>query len=704
MVISTAFSSPGVRTSGASLHVLALVVLVLALSGAPAHAQATISVDAGLDGYFRAGHWLPVRVTLTNSGSPATVVVQARITAGLRGGDVATLPSRVLRSGANERHTLYARAPASFSAQPLSVDLLQDGRLLNRVRTPLTAVDGADWLVAGIGSAGTLRLLSTLTLSPTKAAPGALPWAIRNNPRVHVATLSPDQVPDRCQGLAAAHMVVLGNITERALTLEQQAAIRNYVLAGGCLVITGGPNWNRLTTPFFTSLLPVRVAGGGTATAGTHAGLLANQPPPLGRHAVVTATPLPGSRVAGEESAVPEAVMVRRLGAGSVYFLPFDPDLPPYQQWQAVPSFWLSLLRGAPSHTLFGELLQADVSRAWQPEGYGGATTWQGLADLPYSISQMDIPAFYLVALFLLAYIIVLVPVNYLFLRARDKKEWAWLTTPLIVVLFSAGAYGIGYAIKGGRTLVVRVGVMEARVGESAAPVVTYAGIFSPRKATYTVEVAPGGAGPGEADSALLCEPIRGREATGTHLVYGDRPRIVGLNVDMWAMRVLRTDGVASLGEGFQSRLAPGDAEVSGTIRNATPYAITECAVLARGVVVPIGDLPPGGSSSFRAVASAQSASGIQLSALTGVATPGGDVARTKQNLVNALSPVSAALAVEGPAPVYMAGWLREPTTRLLVSGQPAGEETAVLVLVYLGQDVREVQRPGAVPSTSPSG
>ena len=122
------------------------------------------------------------------------------------------------------------------------------------------------------------------------------------------------------------------------------------------------------------------------------------------------------------------------------------------------------------NETWRGQRVEASVRRDDNSQfGYGrysGAPT--RLADAPFAIPQLDIPAFYVVALFLLAYIVVLVPVNYFVLKAKDKKEYAWLTTPAIVLVFSFGAYLIGYGFKGGRTLVVKAGLI--RIGGSSSP------------------------------------------------------------------------------------------------------------------------------------------------------------------------------------------------------------------------------------------
>src|ERR1051325_3926895 len=105
----------------------ALCLLAWWLAAPPAFAQATASAEAGLNRYYKAQHWIPVQVALTNQGAPAKVEVRGRFATGMAGAQESRLPERTLQSGANQVHTLYMRAPASYATQPLVVELLRDG-------------------------------------------------------------------------------------------------------------------------------------------------------------------------------------------------------------------------------------------------------------------------------------------------------------------------------------------------------------------------------------------------------------------------------------------------------------------------------------------------------------------------------------------------------------------------------------------------
>lgn len=674
---------------------LALPVLAVALSAlmpVPACAQATISVEGGLDSQYRSDQWVPLRVQLTNQGPPARVEVRARFQQGAEESDEYRLPARDLVSGANQTHTLYVKAPTSYASQAVDVELLRDGRSLNRVRVPLNLVNEGDWLVLGIGNSdSTLKLLTTLQLPAQQSSAITRPWSTRSGPaRVQVAVQAPGEVTDRWQGLVAADLIVLGDVSERDLTPEQQSALRQYVAAGGSLVITGGVNWNRLTTPFFADMLPVRVTGGRTASDASALGGFTKRGGPSGsQFGFCAATPKSGARVLAGSNAVP-LVVEGPKGAGRVLFTSFDPSLPPFRAWEGSTDLWKALMILPRPPTLVPMLSASErTSSEYQAYmGSNGRSSSAGLAEAPYAISQLDIPAFYVVALFLLAYIIVLVPVNYFFLKARDKKEYAWLTTPAIVAVFSIGAYMIGYGFKGGRTLLVRVGVMEARAGQDAAPAISYAGLFSPRKTGYEIQLAAGDPAKGETASALLSEPRTDRATPGMLVLEDETQQIRDFAVDMWAMRVLKTESVVPLGGGFSAQLARQSNAVSGTVRNNSPYTLTDCRVLARDQIVPAGELAAGGTVTFRSSRTpAATGGGILPTALLDEVKGKDEVARVKRALLTPLCSggYSNVPGWRSPDDPLLIGWLKTPLSQFQVNGGAPREQSATLVIVHLG-------------------
>ena len=286
----------------------------------------------------------------------------------------------------------------------------------------------------------------------------------------------------------------------------------------------------------------------------------------------------------------------------------------------------------------------------------------------------------------------MLVPVNYFFLRARDKKEYAWLTTPAIVALFSFGAYIIGYGFKGGRTLLVKVGVVEARAGASAAPNLMYVGLFSPRKTGYDVQLAADDApSKADADSTLLSEPRSNHPTAGTRILEGDVEKIDDFAVDMWSMRVLKAEGITRLGKGITADFKAHGSKITGTVRNDSRYTLEGCRLVYGGDAISLDPLPPGKQVTIPETTVSPAATGTFLPAKLLYEIQGaGEDARMKRAVLQPLcagglgAPDGQPGTFKTPRYPLLVGWIKEPVNRMLVNGGAPREQAATLLLVHL--------------------
>jgi hypothetical protein len=659
------------RHSNCRLLVAVLALAVLLCGSAPAYAQATISVDAGLDGYFKPQRWMPVQVTLTNQGAPVRAEVRVRFTNNFEGSTQEhRIPTRDLPSGARQRHTLYIDAPFSYHAQALQADLLREGRLLNSVNpTAYSIVGEGEWLALAITRGdSTLKQLTVVNLPPGRMAPltGMSSRMQGQQTRAHVAVLPPDRVPDRWHGLDAADMIVLGDVTERDFTPEQLSALQQYAYSGGTLVITGGANWNRLTTPFFEELLPVKVNGAAQAVGPPSTAVGgAKYEFPSGAFPACTAAPLPGTRVYVAASPEIPLIAAAHRGSGRVVYLAFDPALPPFRQWEGTGRLWREILMNECAPPEVRQIAMAEKAESRLKYGYASSTDAM-LTNAPYAISRLDIPAFYLVALFLLAYILCLVPLNYQLLKSRDRKEYAWLTTPIIAGIFCLGAYGIGYGMKGGRTLMFSAAVVQSYAGQPAGYLLNYTGVFSPRKARYRVELSPAAA-----EKTLLAET---RDSRAEVVLRDASQSLDNLAVDMWAMRVLRAEGVTDLGQGVTL--------TGTTLRNGTPYHLDDCFLLQGNQVIRVGDIAPGAEAEADPAAALQSTRSQALPPQLDDEFAGArEAKRIKRAVYRGIARRMGALTGEMPT---LVAWVREPLADLHVNRKRPPHEGAQLLLVHL--------------------
>lgn len=193
-------------------------------------------------------------------------------------------------------------------------------------------------------------------------------------------------------------------------------------------------------------------------------------------------------------------VIVRMpYGMGSITLLAFSLEQPPFSLWDGR----VELLKG---------LISQIAPRAPQLQPHemvgGGFGRGEQRSDLTSEIyNQLDnfdvkVVPFGWVALFILLYILVVGPLDYLLLKyVFQRLEWTWITFPTVVLAVSVAAYFTAYAIKGKDLKVNQVDVvtfdLRTQLDDKKTPKKAYAygqsffTLLSPRIQNYTIGMEP---------------------------------------------------------------------------------------------------------------------------------------------------------------------------------------------------------------------
>ena len=260
---------------------------------------------------------------------------------------------------------------------------------------------------------------------------------------------------------------------------------------GGRLVVMGGPDWQARTAAF-TDLLPMSTLASVDDVSGDPLAEWAG----AGEGAVEAETVSSGTLgaearalITAEDGTV--LASMRPVGGGRVVLIGGDMATPAYRAWDGAPGFWARIV---PTDALLEQFWGAGVPRRTRSLGDD-----RGARTLP----ALEVPPAELLLVVIVGYILLIGPISYLVLRRVDRRELAWVTAPILIVLFSACSYGIGRSLKGSDVVVNQITVTRTTPVGSAATVDTYAGVFSPDRATYDFTV--------EADALLgrMLGPVR---------------------------------------------------------------------------------------------------------------------------------------------------------------------------------------------------
>ncbi|GAB4530689.1 MAG: hypothetical protein Kow0063_09050 [Anaerolineae bacterium] len=558
------------------LRVILVGLAILSVSGlAPPVWQAFASAPPGLemeawaayDGHFKYGEWLPVWVQVENSGPDLEAEIQVHVT-GSWGQTSFAVPAP-LPGGSRKLIPVYV-LPNNYT-HVLQVELVaDDGEVLLSQKVPVQPQPNITYQVGLLApERGALSLLLGVPL-PGQERPKTL------------VDLSLADLPERPEGLRSFDTLILNDMDTSSLTPEQKSALEAWVQQGGRLVIGGGAGAQHTTAGLPQSILPLLPRGEMElsrlpALADFAGGEPVRVPGPF---VVASGEEGEGSTLVAQDGL--PLIIERVVGAGYVDFVALDLAVSPFDAWAGTTAFWERLL--APG-AAYPEWLPPDMSARQVRSG-----------QMTYALSRLpalELPSIRGLGLLLVLYVALVGPVNYLVLRWRKRLHWAWVSIPLITLVFSAGAFGVGYTMRGTDLILNKIAVLELD-SSGTARVTSYLGLFSPARQSYEIEVR---------NNALL-SPLTpdynpwGPSAIGTGaeivFVQGEPGYVRGLAVDQWSMQTFMMEGVWEDFGQIQADLQLEDGSLAGTIHNQTAHTLRDVVLILGNNFKRLDDLEPG--------------------------------------------------------------------------------------------------------------
>jgi hypothetical protein len=551
--------------------------------GAVAGPAVQMSVVVGFSGWYGHNHWVPVTVTIHNSGksTPANLVLDV---------------DYALNNGRSVSGTMY---------WPVKLASAQDTTF--SIAVPGQVIDSGSVLECQIGNhvaavqqllGNPLRnvaLVAVLSSEPqyaqflTGSADGAT-----GEPVLPVA-VKPDTLPTAPNlydnlTAAVATPYALGSLTDK-----QQQALLTWVRLGGLLIVTGTSgttNWWQRTLPFVPGK-PHTVSGqplsaftnGGTGTQVPKVVSYASRMNPVATAWAVSQNDVP----------LVAAVQVGRGKIVQTAFLPTEPSL---LAWTNNTAFWTSILKAGSAGTM------SAVPELLDPAGV------LNLSTAANTLSPMRVPSLgFWLSVFVL-YALIVGPVGFYILRRYKKESFGWVAIPILSLVTTIGIWAFGASQRPTGSLLAGVGVIDL-VGNPTGEAEAYGiqgfmapiaqNIASAHTAGPMMMLPLAEAAVGQSGSAKVIE-------TPTHATteFAD--------VGRWRVRYVYTAGVVRKQGQIQATLEEAFGMLSGAIENRTPYYLHNLAMYWQGHMFLLGDVKPGEKVTLTAETQTQDATSDWLS------------------------------------------------------------------------------------------
>lgn len=581
--------------------IVAVLAVLLATSGdglslAAPQAQVKVEMTAtagyGGEGAYLIYEWFPVRVTLTNpaGGDPRRVRVVVDSIGDDPGRPLTTYSREVdLPAQSRKEVTLYAYS-TTFN-RVLDVRLLEGNTVLSRASVVLSPQEQRTNILIGVLSSDTslLNVLNGEGLGHNEYPPQppySLSGQVASTARATVVHLSLNEIPTLSVALDDLDVIVVDDVDTGGLSASQRAAVAGWVGRGGMLVGLGRPGGADALSGL-TDLLPVTLGGPRAVNDLSSLAELVRTPiTPTGQVLVPTANLRTGrdisARALASQGGAP-LVAIRDLGEGDVAYVGLSPSIAPLKGWDGTVPLFKRIIAEHPVR------LSAGAEHRYDTYSFSSIfSSYGGLFDIP----GLDLPSAGVLGLFLLVYIIIIGPVNFIVLRRLRRGELAWLTIPAVVLLFSLGAYAIGYGAKGGDLLAVRASVVHTAPGLAEGSLEHFFGIFSPQRSTYNAEVSADSAVTEINTSGYLANPDNAVLVSGG----GDSgpTRLSGVNVNTLSLRAFMAESALPVESPLEADLYLGDNLIEGTVRNRSGSELQNVALVHGNQTLLLGTLAPG--------------------------------------------------------------------------------------------------------------
>ncbi|MEJ2512233.1 MAG: hypothetical protein P8Y72_11620 [Anaerolineales bacterium] len=529
-------------------------------------ANVIMEATAAYNGNFKYGEWLPIWVKLSNTGPDIEGLIQIEISQS--GGNITFAKEVSLPNGSRKELTLSV-LPNNFSRELEIKFISKQSTLLSN--TISVNPNQNDSIIIGISASkrGGLSSIGNIETGDS----------FRN---VVLFDLNIQQLPDRAREMESINTIIINDIDTSQLNNEQQTALENWVSNGGHLIIGGGPGLEKSILGLPNELINFSVEQNKQLDEIPSLEQFGGNDPILvqGPFTISPFVPNGGSNLINENGI--SILHQWGFGKGKITLSSADLSGSPFNAWGGTALFWEKVLS---SELFFPQWMPRDIAlRQMRANSMA-----YPLSNLP----ALDIPSIKALGIILIIYIGVIGPTNYIFLRWKNKLQYAWVTFPLLTIVFTAGTFGLAYSLRGNDVIVNKLSVID--LGHTGiANIDSYVGIFSPAQTSYQIQVdgdqllSPSFGGYYDPWSSSTFNP-----AGQITFVQGNPSKVIGLSVNQWSMQSFNVEGIRFELGTIDSTLTIGKNIISGTLVNDLPFTIEDAVLIIGNNTLFLGDLVP---------------------------------------------------------------------------------------------------------------
>ena len=534
----------------------------------------TVTVRYDYDDKVRGGYTIPAFIEIENNGGELEGELRLSVTPERSGEALVYKMAVRVDENASASYVLPFQA---ISTRNIQVHLYRNGQVVAKAAYPKLGVSLTTKSLLGIFSDNQPAVSYWQSIKELQDS--------NNEPcQVSPVELTTADFPEKGYLMERFAMIVMNHYDIGLLSAAQREALSDWVRSGGTLLTDADPA-NAPAVQSLSPMLDVAVTGEASPSGITEKLYeLANTAYTDQQEITGLGVVEPLGKVVYEVEEQP-LLMEYAVDKGKVYLTTFALSSPAMSHSGVVAG-------------LFGKISGMSATGAYEMEqltyGMNGGT----LREAVRSASWLDAVSIDWVLILIVVFIILAGPVNYAVLAAKDKRDWIWVTAPVLAVVFCVVIVAVGTYQHGGDVISSVASVVDNR-GSGNNSSYSEVGIGVPGTGAYEVQI-PEDSQPGKyiysdyyydsidaPDVSKVGEPSLLFDLSG-------QTKVTFPQISRWDMDSFSLNRDIDLQGGLRSEIEQDGKVTRYYVKNETDIPLEDITIVAPGGYIRIPLLEPG--------------------------------------------------------------------------------------------------------------
>ncbi len=564
-----------IRAAAAFMMILAVLLGQLVRYDVQASAEdvVKISMQIGFDKFYKIGFTTPIHFEIENDLRDINGELQIEIPG--QNNSITVYAMNVSLPKGSVKKFLMNVPMTAFNTK-LKVNLAEGKDIVSTKTFRVDPGSSGETYVIGILSDDydSIRYINKLTVKNLNR------FSTKN------VRLDEDSFPEDINTLKTFNIIIINDFDTSKLSKAQYDALKKWVTGGGVLVIGTGPSQHKTLAAFKDDFITGEIGEIGEFTTSSLHEMAGSK---------TVETMLLSVSDISMEKGLPvikdgDTILLQKIekGRGVVGVASFDFGMEPVSTWIGNSAFADNAIAAMLPQYYFSQMMEKGIMA--HDNTYAIENALKNIPELPLPKTSR------MVFLYIL-YILLAAPISYFVLKRMDRREYMWITVPVLSIVFSAVVYisGVGTRITEPVTNVISI--VDIDDSGTIMPR-TYAGVFIPNKSSIRVEAGEDtDIRPLRYGNINYRGPISSDVSMGivdSKVILSPKTVLEFYGSGVWSMKTLAMERDEILTGKVTSNLNYARGAFTGTIENNSGFDLEECYIITANQYADIGPLKNG--------------------------------------------------------------------------------------------------------------